>query len=125
MENLPYDTLAKNSTIAVFEGISKRPCMFRTALCPDRCGHSKEIARFKILQYLEYTKQGEYGDEKQEYFYANMNINSEEDKQKKEFIEFIRGLKEGDKVKLNWDHIYVNNNGSRYPERPIRSISKA
>ncbi len=125
MENLPYDTLATNSTIAVFEGISKRPCMFRTALCPDRCGHSKEVARFKIVEYLDYTKPGEYGDEKQEYFYANININSEEDRQKKEFIDFIKGLKEGDKVKLNWDHIYVDNNGSRYPERPIRSITKA
>ena len=125
MENVPYDTLATNSTIAVFEGISKRPCMFRTSLCPDRCGHSQEVARFKIVKYLDYTKPGEYGDEKQEYFYANMNINSEEDRQKKEFIDIIKGLKEGDKVKLNWDHIYVDNNGSRYPERPIRFIAKA
>ncbi len=124
MADLPYDTLATNSTIAVHEGISKRPCMFRTALCPDRCGHSKEIAQFKILEYLEYTKPGEYGDEKQDKFYANLNINDEEDRQKKEFIDFIKELKKGDKVKLNWDHIYVDNNGSRYPERPIRSISK-
>ena len=125
MQNLPYDTLATNSTIAIFEGINKRPCMFRTALCPDRCGHSQETAKFKILEYLDYSKPGEYGDEKQDFFFANLNINAEEDRQKKEFIDFIKTLKVGDKVKLNWDHIYVDNNGSRYPERPIRSISKA
>ena len=124
MENLPYDTLAKNSTIAIFEGISKRQCMFKTALCPDKCNHSKEIAKFKIVEYLEYIKSGEYGDEKQEYFYCDINVNAQEDKQKKEFIDFIKTLKEGDKVKLNWDHIYVDNNGSRYPERPIRFIGK-
>ena len=125
MENLPFETLATNSTIAIFEGIEKRPCMFRTALCPDRCEHSQETAKFKIVEYLDYTKPGQYGDEKQEFFYANMNPNAGEDRQKKEFIDFIRELKNGDKVKLNWDHIYVNNNGSFYPERPIRSISKA
>ena len=124
MDYLKYDTLATNSTISIFEGITKQPCMFRTALCPDNCNHSKETAKFKIIEYLEYTKPGEYGDEKQEYFYANMNANDEENIQKKEFINFIKELKEGDKVKLNWDHIYVNNNGSRYPERPIRAISK-
>ncbi len=122
MENLTYETLAKNSTIAIFEGISKRPCMFKTSLCPNKCTHSKEIAKFKILEYLDYI--GEYGDEKQEYFYCDINVNAQEDKQKKEFIDFIKTLKEGDKVKLNWDHIYVDNNGSTYPERPIRLISK-
>ena len=77
--------------------------MFKTALCPDKCNHSKEIAKFKIVEYLEYIKSGEYGDEKQEYFYCDMNINAIEDKQKKEFIDFIKTLKEGDKVKLIWD----------------------
>ena len=124
MDNFPYDTLATNSTISLFEGITKRPCFFRTDLCPDKCNHSKELAKFKIIEYLEYTKPGEYGDEKQDFFYADINYNAEENKQKKEFIDFIKTLKEGDKVKLNWDHIYINNNGSRYPERPIRFISK-
>ena len=124
MDNFPYDTLATNSTISVFEGIIKQPCMFRTALCPDKCNHSKEIAKFKIIEYLEYTKPSEYGDDKQDFFYADINSNAEENKQKKEFIDFIKTLKEGDKIKLNWDHIYINNNGSRYPERLIRFISK-
>ena len=124
MENLPYETLSKNKTISIFEGINKRKCLFRTALCPDKCNHGKEIAKFKIIEYLEYLKESEYGDNKQEYFYANMNVNDVEDKQKKEFIDFIQKLKEGDKVKLDWDHIYVDNNGSKYPERPIRNICK-
>ena len=125
MDTLPYDILSTNSTIAIFEGIKRNECMFRTSLCPDKCGHSTEIAQFKIIEYLDYTKPGEYGDEKQEYFYANMNLNAPEDKQKKEYIDFINQLKIGDKVKLKWDHIYIDNNGSRYPERHIRYISKA
>ena len=125
MDTLPYDVLSKHSVIAIFEGITKSPCMFRTSLCPDNCGHSKKMANFKIEKYLDYKKTGEYGDEKQDYFYADINVNATEDKQKKEFIDFIKNLKKGDKVKLNWEHIYVDNNGSMYPERPIRSISKA
>ena len=125
MDTFPYDVLSKNSTIAIFEGINKTPCMHFTSLCPDKCGHSTETAKFKILEYLEYEKTGEYGDEKQKYFYANVNLNASEDKQKKEFIDFINQLKIGNKVKLNWEHIYVDNNGSRYPERPIRYIGKA
>ena len=124
MENLQFETLATNSTVAIFEGINKRPCMFRTALCPDRCEHSQETAKFKILEYLDYTKPSQYGDEKQENYYAKISNNTREDRQKKEFIDFIRTLNNGDKVKLNWDHIYVNNNGSFYPERPIRAIKR-
>jgi hypothetical protein len=27
-------------------------------------------------------------------------------------------------VRLSWEHIYVSDNGSKYPERPLRSIEK-
>ncbi|KAH0787848.1 flp [Histomonas meleagridis] len=124
MQTIPYDVLATNSTIARFEGIIHRPCMFRTALCPDRCGHAKDLAKFTILKYLNYEKKGQYGDEEATEFYANINPNAEEDRQQADIINIIKDLKVGDQVRLDWEHIYVNNNGCRYPERPIRLLER-
>ena len=119
-----YKVLSTHSTIARFEGIIHRPCMFRTALCPDRCGHARDLARFTILQYLNYEKKDKYGDEQEKEFYANINPNAEEDKQSTEVLNIIKDLKVGDQVKLDWEHIYVDNGGAKYPERPIRSIER-
>lgn len=117
-----YEVLSKHRAIATFDGIEFYPCRFRTALCPDRCGHSKYLASFTIVEYEEYEKLGEYGDEKQEKFLADTNPNAAEDRQSSVILEQIKLLKPGQKVRLTWEHIYVNNDTAMYPERPIRSI---
>ena len=119
-----YTVLSSHSTIARFEGIIHRPCMFRTALCPDRCGHARDLARFTIIKYLNYEKKDKYGDEQGTEFYANINPNADEDKQSVEFIDIIKDLKQGDQVRLDWEHIYVDGDHAKYPERPIRLLER-
>lgn len=118
------DVLAINETIAIFQGIEFHPCMFRTALCPDRCGHAQNYAKFKIVEYLKYEKKGKYGDDKCDVFAINMNPNAEEDKQSPEILNMINELKVNDKVLLNWNHIYVNTDCACYPERPVTLLEK-
>ncbi|OHS98001.1 Tvp14 [Tritrichomonas foetus] len=92
-----------------------------TSLCPDRCGHAKDTAVFKTVEYEDFQKNSQYG-EKQDVYHADMNPNANTDKQEERFIELIKSLQPGQKVRLHWDHIYVTNQGSKYPERPIREL---
>ncbi|KAH0793952.1 hypothetical protein GPJ56_002164 [Histomonas meleagridis] len=120
-----FEILAIHNVTATFDGIEHRPCMFRTALCPDRCNHAKDLAVFTINEYINYEKKSEYGDEKQEKFYVDINPNAIDNKQDPQILEFINNLKKGDKVKILWEHIYVNNEGNMYPERQVRKIEFA
>lgn len=118
-----FEVLAVHKTIATFEGIQHHPCRFRTALCPDRCGHAKDVAVFKINEYTEYEKPGKYGDDKQDTWYVGLKEeDDDEGPQTKEVIEKIRALKPGQKVKLCWDHIYVTDENGQHPERPVKVI---
>lgn len=36
--------LSQHETLAMFEGFKPHTCLGRTALCPDRCGHSDTLA---------------------------------------------------------------------------------
>ena len=119
-----FEILSSHKTIAVYDGIEHIPCRFRTSLCPDRCNHAKDVATFTIHEYLQYNMYGQYGDEKQSIFYADLNPNAEENAQPEEIIRIIKSLKPGQKVNLEWDHIYVqNHNGASYPERIIKALS--
>ena len=51
-----------------------------------------------------------------------MNPNATQKLQHSQIIEFIKNLKKGDKVKILWDQIYVNNNGIMYPDDIVRKI---
>ena len=117
-----FDVLSSHRAIAEFTGIIHRQCPFLTSLCPDKCDHPKDFGTFKILEYEHHEKPGEYGDEKQTQFACNMNPNAHSDKQDPAILDQINHLQVGQKVRLTWDHIYVNLNGSRFPERPIKSI---
>ena len=61
----------------------------QNSIMPDKCGHAEEKVKFKIVECLNYIKLCQYGDEKQEYYYAK----------DKEFKDFIRDLKK--MIKLN------------------------
>mmetsp|Transcript_4810 Transcript_4810/g.11798 ORF Transcript_4810/g.11798 Transcript_4810/m.11798 type:complete len:142 (-) Transcript_4810:254-679(-) len=114
--------LAKFETVAQFNKVQHQPCRFRTALCPDRCGHGKDWADFKVVAYLVYNKPGEYGDGKDGSFHWDIKGGQGEGPakaQQEQLSAKVGKLKAGDYVKLNWLHEYVKTEGAQFPERPI------
>ena len=61
------ETLAVHETRAEFLGVEDHVCRGLTALCPDRCGHSGSLARFRVIEYINFESFSEYG-KKQERF---------------------------------------------------------
>jgi hypothetical protein len=121
---IPYDLLSVHKTEATFKGTRAHKCLGRTSLCPDQCGHSGTMVTFTIDKYTDYQKTGEYGDPKQETFQFLLEDNMKNAKVPADIVAMIQALKPGDKVILEWEHRYMNNTGSRYPERPITKLKK-
>lgn len=119
------ELLSSHDTEARFEGIKDHTCMGRTALCPDRCGHSGKLATFEIVRYLDYQKPGEYGDPKQDKFQILIEDNSGRAKVPDGIHKAILALKPGDKVRLKWNHDYVTRDGSKFPDRPVVLLEPA
>ena len=115
--------LSSHDTIARFAGLADHQCLGRTSLCPDRCGESGKLATFEIVKYLRYEKPGEYGDPKQERFMVLIEDNMKHAKVPAAIRDAILVLKPGDLVHLQWNHDYVTQDGSKFPERPITSLS--
>lgn len=116
------DLLSSHDTVAKFVGVKAHQCLGRTALCPDRCGHSGSLATFEIVKYLRYEKPGEYGDPNQERFQVLIEDNQKQAKVPAAIREAILALKPGDLVRLGWNHDYVTREGSKFPERPITKV---
>lgn len=116
------ELLSDHEAEAEFTGIIHRKCMFRTALCPDRCDHPKDFATFRIIKYLDYRKPGEYGDEKQETLMIDMDPAHKPMLQGADILKEISSLKPGDRVVLHWSHYYMHRNSGSFPERPVISI---
>ena len=116
------ELLSTHDTVAKFTGITDFICRGRTALCPDKCGHSGRMANFEIVKYLGYEKPGQYGDEKQKTFSVLIEDNMKNAKVPAEMLKAIDSLKPGTTVHLKWNHDYVTHDGSKSPERPIVSI---
>lgn len=119
------ELLSLHETDAEFIGVVKRPCMHRTALCPDRCDHGGSVAEFKILAYRRYEKPGKYGDERAEKFYVRVRNAKGEPRAEATLLRDIEALKAGDKVRLDWRHEYVTRDGSSFPERPVTALKPA
>jgi hypothetical protein len=121
-----FEVLSVHDTLTEYVGVVHVPCRHLTSLCPNRCNHAFDCAEFKILSYDHYEKSGKYGDDEQTAFHARLDSNeaSRTDYQDPKFTSMIRKLVPGQKVKLSWEHIYVRDSttGSKWPERPIRSI---
>ena len=114
-------------TQATYEGTAWRECRLMTSLCPDRCGHSGNIATFSIDKNIVYAKYNEYGDEPSEQFMIMIDKGDETAPLiDKKWYDVIKSLDTGDKILLAWDHLYVTvTDGdfvSKYPERPITFI---
>jgi hypothetical protein len=125
MSSSTFEVLSVHHTITEYVGTVHIPCRHMTSLCPDHCKHAFDAAEFKIISYEHYEKPGKYGDDKQTKFHARLDSNKDSrvDYQDPKFAAIIRELTPGQKVKLLWDHIYVSDEtGSKWPERPIRSI---
>lgn len=119
-EKIERKLLSSHDTIATFDGLKEQRCLGRTALCPDRCGHSGTMATFSIVNYLDYQKPGEYGDPQAKTFSFLIN---------KTQPELAKGLQAGDTVRLMWRHDYVTRTdaagrGGSAPERPVGKIEK-
>lgn len=118
-----YDVLAMHKTLARFEGFKQIVCRGRTALCPDRCGHSTVVAVFTIASYLDHHKGGEYGDGKQKMF--EVDVLHPAPGQPESVVEAIDRLKPGDIVRLDWLHLYMHDGGAHYPARPVNNLAPA
>jgi len=117
-------TLARHATVSEFEGSNYHECLGLTSLCPDKCGQSGTVATFKIVQYLNYEKLGEYGDPKCEQFVFMVEDNMKNPKVPNDIRNTVNSLKKGDRVLLSWNHDYVTVGGSSGPERPITKLEK-
>jgi len=117
------ELLSSHDTVARFEGLQDHKCLGLTALCPDRCGESGKLATFAIVKYVKYEKPGEYGDPKQEKFMVLIEDNMGNVKVPKAIRDAVTALKPGDLVHLQWNHDYVTQAGSKFPERPIKDVS--
>jgi hypothetical protein len=115
--------LSSHDTMARFTGLNDHQCLGRTSLCPDRRGHSGKLATFSIVKYLGYEKPGEYGDPKQERFQILIEDNIKNQKVPAAIHEAISALTPGALVHLRWDHDYVTQGGSCFPERTILELS--
>lgn len=119
---LSGELLADHVAEVEYTGKMHRKCMFRTALCPDRCDHAQDFATFRVIKYLNYQKPGKYGDEKQEQVMIDMNPAHKPILQGADIVEKINALKPGDKLVLHWSHYYMHQGGNSFPERPVISI---
>ena len=117
------ELLSSHDAVAKFVGLKYHQCLGLTSLCPDRCGESGQLATFTIVKYLKYEKPGEYGDPKQEQFMVLIQDNMKNLKVPKAIRDAIFALKPGDLVHLRWNHDYVTQAGSKFPERPIKDVS--
>lgn len=116
--------LSIHKTVAVFTGTLNVKCKGRTALCPERCGHSGTYSTFSIKKYLEYMKPGENADPKQENIKFKMDGKKKAPGLSKKILSVIEELEAGDPVLLAWTHEYVTNDSISSPERVFGSLER-
>lgn len=114
------ELLASNTVSAQYLGTRFIPCHFRTALCPDRCNHSKTVAVFEVLANEAYSKPGKYGDAKADVGSQIMiEMNADVPGQESEVNGKIADLKPGDKVRMTQMHYYAEVGNCHMPIRPV------
>lgn len=113
------EMLSKHETVAQFEGVAYHRCLGMTSLCPDQCGSSGDMATFRILKYIAYAKPGEYGDPQQTSYQFLVQDNMKNAKVSAAIKAAVESLKKGDYVRLDWQHDYVTQDGSKFPERTV------
>eukprot|EP01007_Sphenomonas_quadrangularis_P001332 NODE_2264_length_640_cov_130.986464_g1915_i0.p1 GENE.NODE_2264_length_640_cov_130.986464_g1915_i0~~NODE_2264_length_640_cov_130.986464_g1915_i0.p1 ORF type:complete len:132 (+),score=14.98 NODE_2264_length_640_cov_130.986464_g1915_i0:33-428(+) len=121
MQEVKRELLSSHMTTAEFVEIQHKAYMFLTSLCPNQCGHAKDVGLFKILSYLSYEKPGQYGDEQQTLHHVVLGQDPAVDAK-------VRDLAAGDQVRLDWVHEYVTKSDGTHsgsaPERPVKKLEK-
>lgn len=116
------DVLSLHRTDAVYEGVRHLPCLHKTSLCPDKCGHACDVAVFRITAYRDYTKGNpHHGDPRASEFLMPLK---EGEEVSATMLAFARGLKAGETVKLDWVHEYVRTEGASYPRRRVTRLDR-
>lgn len=116
------DVLSAHQTDAIYQGVRHLPCRHRTALCPDKCGHARDVAVFRITAYRSYTKANpNHGDPQAAEFLMPLAVGEEVSA---ELLEVAKGLKVGEAVKLDWVHEYVRAEGASYPRRRVTRLER-
>lgn len=119
------DLQASNTVVAVYVGTKERPCMFRTALCPNRCGHAAKVATFRVVTNEDYKKPGKYGDDKAEAGSVIMvDMLRDVPGQNEDVQKLISTLSAGDQVRMTQDHYYGDFGQVMEPFRPVTKIEK-
>lgn len=119
------ELLASNTVVAVYSGVQERPCMFRTALCPHRCGHATKVALFTVKSNEKYEKPGEYGDDKAEAgSVIAVDLLRDTPGQSEETLKLIAALPQGAVVRMTQAHYYGDFGDVAEPFRPVISIEK-
>ncbi len=118
------DLLASNTVTAQYLGARRLPCMGRTALCPNRCGHAASVAVFRVISNEAYAKPGKYGDDKAEPG-AEILIDAKADVpgQDAAVLKTLAALTPGDKVKLTQKHYYADFGDVLMPIRPVTELT--
>ncbi len=121
--------LSRHSTVATFGGVREQPCRHLTSLCPHQCGHAASVALFNIVDYLEYEKPGQYGDEQATVFHVRVSGGTGGDTAPPDVAALIATLAPGDRVLLDWRHEYVTNTwegggSAKFPERPVTKLAR-
>lgn len=119
------DLLAENTVVAQLVGVKDRPCHFRTALCPDRCGHATRVALFRVEKNEHYAKHGQYGDAKvQSGEMLMVDLLGDVAGQPDEVKKLLSELKPGDVVRLTQKHYYADFGHVMEPVRPVTAVEK-
>lgn len=119
------DLLASNTVVAVYTGTIERPCMFRTALCPDRCDHATKVAQFRVIKNEDYKKPGKYGDDKAEPGSVIMvDMLRDTPGQSEDVTKTISSLKPGAQVRMTQAHYYGDFGMVVEPFRPVTEIQQ-
>lgn len=103
--------------------------MHMTSECPDRCNHGRKWLLFTITSYVEYSKPGQYGDEKGTQFAVQIEPEEERVGHDAASMAVAHSLEPGEAVTLRWDHIYVSRTEagggvSKFPMRRLLSCTR-
>ena len=118
------ELLSRHETVAVFAGAPYKKCLGLTALCPDKCDGSGEVATFEIRGYLVYEQRSPSGAPRQNQFTVRISDYNKKPLGNPARRAILDSLKPGDFVLLSWQHEYVTSDGSSFPVRPVTLLKK-
>ncbi len=108
---------------AVYEGTHFHTCLGLTSLCPDECGSSGEMAVFDVLDYDHFIVNGESGTEQLEKYQVLITDYYKNDLDE-HYVDDIKALEEGDKVKIHVEYVYDTTLDVVQPVENLISIEK-